>query len=393
MDRAYIQPKFFFHYTWIYPLPQLPLVVYTLYAIMIFCCVLILSNYKIRGAAIVLLFLFSWFELSDLTHYLNHYYLIILLIIHLILIPKNSFYPKTNKGDSSLAFHFLQFQIFMVYLLAAIAKLNPEWLLKGQPMNIWLHNMGWPETIIPSTYFSFTSIVMSWAGCLYDFTVPFLLLFRRTKILGIILVFIFHTCTAIFFQIGIFPYLMMGISLIFLPESFHKKIISTFVFNWTISKQEGESQPQPSYLLNLKSFFYLLFFLMQFILAFRYVAYPGDVLWTERGFRWSWRVMLIDKKGNAQFYVKIKTDPTLIPVNNEDFLTGKQEVFMSYQSDLIQLYAKKIRSEYTKKGFQVEAVYADVFVSLNGSVSRRFVKNSIDLSQEPIEKWLITDPQ
>ncbi len=132
---------------------------------------------------------------------------------------------------------------------------------------------------------------------------------------------------------------------------------------------------------------------MQFILAFRYVAYPGDVLWTERGFRWSWRVMLIDKKGNAQFYVKIKTDPTLIPVNNEDFLTGKQEVFMSYQSDLIQLYAKKIRSEYTKKGFQVEAVYADVFVSLNGSVSRRFVKNSIDLSQEPIEKWLITDPQ
>ena len=28
-------------------------------------------------------------------------------------------------------------------------------------------------------------------------------------------------------------------------------------------------------------------------LAWRYLAYPGDLFWTEEGFRFSWRVMLV----------------------------------------------------------------------------------------------------
>ena len=42
-----------------------------------------------------------------------------------------------------------------------------------------------------------------------------------------------------------------------------------------------------------------LFFLLQIVLPLRYLAYPGPILWTEEGYRFAWRVMLVEKVGQA----------------------------------------------------------------------------------------------
>lgn len=51
--------------------------------------------------------------------------------------------------------------------------------------------------------------------------------------------------------------------------------------------------------------------LFQLLFPFRYVLYPGNVFWTEQGYRFGWRVMLIEKSGYTQFTIK-------------DSLTGKK---------------------------------------------------------------------
>ena len=42
---------------------------------------------------------------------------------------------------------------------------------------------------------------------------------------------------------------------------------------------------------------FITFFFIQLLLPFRYFAYPGELFWNEQGYRFSWRVMLMEKKG------------------------------------------------------------------------------------------------
>jgi hypothetical protein len=49
-----------------------------------------------------------------------------------------------------------------------------------------------------------------------------LLLYKRTRLFGFILVVVFHVLTKILFPIGVFPYVMIISSLIFFDASFHK---------------------------------------------------------------------------------------------------------------------------------------------------------------------------
>jgi len=43
------------------------------------------------------------------------------------------------------------------------------------------------------------------------------------------------------------------------------------------------------------------FFVIQIFFPWRYLLYPGELFWTEQGYRFSWRVMLMEKAGNSNF--------------------------------------------------------------------------------------------
>lgn len=65
----------------------------------------------------------------------------------------------------------------------------------------------------------------------------------------------------------------------------------------------------------------LMFLVFQLLFPLRFIlylkdfsirSYMNEVLWKERGFRWSWRVMLVQKSGYVMFYIyDIKTKKTL----------------------------------------------------------------------------------
>jgi hypothetical protein len=114
------------------------------------------------------------------------------------------------------------------------------------------------------------------------------------------------------------------------------------------------------------------------------LLYPGHLFWNEEGYRFSWRVMLMDKSGAAYFTVKDKVTHQSQEVNNAAFLTVLQEKMMSTQPDMILKYAHFLAKEYKKKGLVNPEVYGDIYISLNGQHSTLFIDSTIDLAAEPL---------
>ena len=116
--------------------------------------------------------------------------------------------------------------VSIVYIYAGLAKINSDWLLKAMPLKIWLPSK-YDITLIGDYLLQqeWVHYLMSWSSMIYDISIPFFLLYKKTRIFAFILVIIFHLFTAVLFPIGMFPYIMIITSLIFFDSKFHNKII------------------------------------------------------------------------------------------------------------------------------------------------------------------------
>lgn len=219
-----------------------------------------------------------------------------------------------------------------------------------------------------------------WFGCIYDLSIGFFLFNRRTVNIAYVFVIIFHAATALFFNIGMFPYIMMTITIVFFKEEFHEKIINSLIkiTGYKLNNTNTAYTPLNPYLLN----FFMLYFVIQFVVPFRYALYPGKLFWTEQGYRFSWRVMLMEKAGTAFFFVKDEKSGRESEVDNKKYLTFLQEKMMATQPDMMVDYAKFLKEEYKKMGFTNPTVRAQSYVTLNGSGSREFINSTIDLSSQ-----------
>lgn len=128
--------------------------------------------------------------------------------------------------------------------------------------------------------------------------------------------------------------------------------------------------------------FLALFVFIQLLFPFRYVLYPQELFWAEEGFRFSWRVMLMEKAGYTQFRVVDSVTGKTVYVNNRDYLTAFQEKQMSFQPDFILEYAHFLHDLYARKGMADPAVYTDSYVALNGRLSTRYLDPKVNLAKQ-----------
>jgi hypothetical protein len=181
-----------------------------------------------------------------------------------------------------------------------------------------------------------------------------------------------------------FPYIMIVTALIFFPSIFHQKIINR-AGSWFRSGHAFLYPQHQYHHAKISSFFlisvFTIFFALQIIIPFRYLLYPGELFWTEQGYRFSWRVMLIEKAGYAQFTVKDDVGKRII-VDNHEFLSPLQEKMMATQPDMILQYAHMLRDHYTQQGYQNPQVYVDSYVALNGRLGKPLIDPAVDLAKE-----------
>jgi hypothetical protein len=400
----YIKPKFyfsFFGFEFVKPLGEFT---YILFAICALSALLVAVGLFYRISSITLFISFTYIELIDKTTYLNHYYFISMLCLMLIFLPANVYLSADAWRNKKIkagtvpqwTIDSIKLLVFILYFFAGLAKINSDWIIDAQPLRIWLPAKN--DLPLIGKFFNnvWAAYLFSWIGCLYDLTIPFLLWNKSTRLFAYTAVIVFHILTSILFPIGMFPYIMIATALIFFSASFHERIS-----NWISPVfRPVQIDALPTSTFNYTPFAnkmlvscFIVFFAIQIVLPFRYVFYPGELFWTEEGYRFSWRVMLMEKAGLAEFTVKDKNGNYAV-VDNSEFLTPLQEKQMSFQPDMILQYAHHLRDEYEKRGFNSPEVYVDSYVALNGRLGRPMIdpKTNLALKRDSFshKDWILT---
>ncbi len=401
VDKLYIQPKLFFSYygfEWIRPLG-----VYT-YALFIICLIssfLIAIGYKYRYSIIIFFLCFTYIELMDKTTYLNHYYFVSCLSFLMIFLPANGRFSLDAYLDNSINQEYIpkwnvdgiKVMLFIVYFYAGLAKLNSDWLVDAMPLKIWLPSNYDLPILGNLLQKEWVHYAFSWGGALYDLMIPFLLLYKPTRWFGFFLVVVFHLLTSILFPIGVFPFVMIVSALIFFDSSFHEQLIVKTSKLLKLKPLDNFTAKQKT-TSKISLFIIGLFLLIQLLLPWRYLLYKNELFWTEEGYRFSWRVMLMEKAGYAQFKVVDKTSGKSFLINNNDFLTSFQEKQMSTQPDFILQYAHYLADHFSKNGKKDIEVYVESYVALNGRLSQPYVDPNVDLAKEKDsfapKKWILS---
>jgi len=401
----YTTPVFhfpFYGFEWVTVLS--PAGMYGLYAGMVLGALMICTGLYYRIGAILFWLCFVYAEMIDKTYYLNHYYLVSVLVFLLIFVPANRYFSLDILRKPGLkktmvpawTINIFKCQLAIIYIYAGLSKVNADWLIHAMPLQLWLPANQFIPVLGKWLAFPATAIIFSWCGMLFDLSIVFLLLNRRTRVVAYMLVIIFHVLTAILFQIGMFPWIMLAATTVFFSAHFHLRVLRAVSFLWP-SLRRGDAEQgyhSSSFFKRAGVFLLACYFLVQLLLPIRFLLFPGKLLWTEEGYRFSWRVMLMEKGGTTFFYV---TDPATgrrFEVNNREFITGYQERMMETQPDMMLQYAKLLQQEYRKKGIQNAKVQVESYVTLNGSGSRLFIDSSVNLAAQKEtlfghKKWIL----
>lgn len=393
VSKFYLDSKFHFKYSGFNWVPELSdMGIQFIFALAFISTIGILFGFLYRISTILFFISYTYIELIDSTFYLNHYYLITLLSGILIFLPANKrfsidayLYPKIkNTTCESWNINLLKYQIGLVYFFAGIAKLNPDWLFEALPVKIWLMPH-FDTPIIGSTLqWPYTAYVFVWIGCIYDLSIAFFLLNKNTRKYAYLLVIVFHLATAYLFSIGLFPFIMIFITWIFFDADFHTNILR-FI---------GEKKTNSSHAIKKSKKWILIpliaYCTFQFLFPLRHWLYDGNVLWTEEGYKFSWRVKLISKIGNSTFTVVDKETGRSIEIKNRDYLSPIQEKKMTVKPEMIVQYAHYLAEQYEDTVLHIHdqsihiknpKIKAEIYISFNGRASELFIDPKVDLSQ------------
>jgi len=397
IEDHYTEPLFHFHYyafDWIHPVSASWL--YLIHILMILASIGIMTGYLFRLSSILLFICFTYTELIDLTYYLNHYYFVSLICFWLIFIPKIDEHQKIPAW----CIFIIKFQLTLVYLYAGLAKINYDWLIESLPLKIWLPAHDDLFLIGPLLTLPATAYVFSWFGMIYDCSIAFLLMYKPTRPFAYITVIVFHALTGFLFQIGVFPLVMIGATIIFFSDTWHEKIFKhikalPLLKELFIFSSSRDVKTKSIFRFSLFKAFFVAYLLFQIIFPWRYLLYPGNLFWTEEGYRFSWRVMLMEKAGDATFYVKDSKTGREGIVDNREFLNAHQEKQMSFQPDMILQFAHFLGDYYQKQGVYQPEVRAEVYVTLNARPSKLLIdpKRNLMLEKDTWKhkSWILAD--
>ena len=404
LETLFLRPRFHFKYWgfgWVEPLSDAWL--RGLFWALAVLALLVAAGALFRITAPLLVAGFTYLQLIDVTNYLNHYYLVSLLGLLFVCSPAHRawsldawLFPRLARTQIPAAVQTLfRFQVGVVYTFAGLAKAHGDWLLHAQPLRIWLGShtglpwVGWLFT------YEWTAILMSWGGFLFDTSVPWFLLWKRTRPYAYAMLIVFHLIVGRLFPIGMFPVIMIAAATVFFDPSWPRRLAHR-LFRRVASEpgdQARSVRTVPRALLAVA----LVYCLVQVLVPLRFLAYGGNVRWHEQGMRFSWRVMVREKNGSIHYLVTSKTLGRTWYVEPSRYLTEIQEREISGQPDLILQLAHHVRDDFDRRGLGPVQVRVRAVVSLNGRPGTWMIDPQVDLNtvEDGLARasWILPAPQ
>ena len=380
IEKMYGEPHYFFTYpgfSWVTPFPVWAMYVH--YSALALLALAIALGAFHRIACTLFVVGFTYTQLIDITNYLNHHYLVVLVGVLLALLPANAAWSIDARRQPAIRrdtvpawmLWLLRFQIGVVYVFAGLAKAKSDWLVHGQPLDLWLSAR--TETPIIGGLFVHhaVALAMSWAGFLFDTTIVLWLSWRRTRLPAYVALIVFHGLTGYLFNIGMFPLIMTSAALIFFSPSWPRRVLAR-IGPAPTATQLAEPPSRPIKVA------IALYVIVQIALPLRHLVYPGPVLWNEDGMRFAWHVMIREKQGSVMFVARFADGRELeVPPNN--YLSWRQEREMSSQPDMILQLARHIGRDLHARGYRGFTLHARSAVSLNGRPPAPMIDPEVDL--------------
>jgi hypothetical protein len=407
-----------------------------------------------RAAAIVHWLGVTYWFLMEKANYLNHRYLTVLFAFLLIFVPAHAALSIDARrkpwvrSDTlpSWTLWLLRVQVGVPYFFSGIAKLNFDWLVRGEPLRTWLAD----RTDFPliGQFFIHEPVAraMGLASAALDLSIPFLLLHRRTRAAAFAVAVIFHFMNARLFEIGIFPWLMIVATTIFFEPDWPRRMVaavrgggiaaaavyaafvvgfliggflpksftvvqalggglgvSVMVFHLLPSRiREVETiRQQPRTLSPWQPFvagralvvFLAVWVAAQVIVPLRHYAIPGNVHWTEEGQRFAWHLLVQSKAFAVRYHL---SDPASGRSWIEDLrrhLTPHQ-ISKLNDPDMLLQFADYLDAFYRRGGRDDVEVHVEAVSRLNGRPAQPFVEPIADLSERarpylPPADWIV----
>lgn len=395
IETMYGEPRWFFTYPgfgWVQPwsVPGM----YAHYILLAALALCVALGFCYRPALALFLLGFTYTQLLDVTNYLNHHYLVVLLGALLFFLPAHAAWSLDARRRPSLrraevpawTVWLLRFQVGVVYVFAGLAKAKLDWLGYGQPLNLWLAARTEAPIIGRWLDAPNLALAMSWAGFLFDTTIVIWLSWRRTRLAAFAAVAVFHGLTGALFNIGMFPIIMSSMALIFFAPDWPRRALRALGKPaWaepapSPPPSPSPPPPTPRGRARLAAAAVALHVAVQLALPLRHFFYAGDVLWNERGMRFAWHVMIREKHGAVTFVARF-ADGRSLEIPPSQYLTWRQEREMGGQPDLIAQLARAIGRDLERRGHHGFTVHALTRVSLNGRASIPMIDAEADLNR------------
>lgn len=387
INELYIEPDYHFSFvSWITPFSESGM--HIVFGLLMMCSVFIILGLFYRASTSLYFLLFIYVELLDKTYYLNHYYLVSLLVFWMIWVPANRWYaidaklfPKI-RSTTCHHWHILIFkiQLSIVYFFAGLAKVNSDWLLRAEPLATWLPGKHQLPVIGNFMQYKELAFLFSWMGCVYDLTIWLFLWMKKTRGLAYVAIIAFHVLTGILFpRIGMFPYIMMSSTIIFFSAKFHENILRYIGGELVNDTQLTDSSLISKTKKSIVAKLLYLYIIVQLLLPIRYLIFGGNLFWHEQGYRFSWRVMLMEKNGYTSFIVRDPKTNIQKEVDQDLYLTPFQKQQLRSQPDMMLQFGRHVGDEFKNEYGYSPEVYVKSRLSLNARRSQKFTDDTIDI--------------
>ncbi|SMF63298.1 Vitamin K-dependent gamma-carboxylase [Tistlia consotensis] len=234
IHEEFLEPVFHFTYRgfgWVAPWPGDGL--YWHFAGLALLAALIMLGAFYRLACLLFLVGFAYVFLLDQTLYLNHFVLVILLALLLCVVPANRDWSLDaalrpgfrRRSVPGWSVWLIRMQFEVMYLYAGIVKVNADWL-RLEPMGMWLARRDYLPVVGPLLDTDWMAALTSYGSILLHLVGAPLLLFRRTRGYVVVVYLLFHLSNHVLFQIGIFPWLAIAGTLMFLSPDWPRRLVA-----------------------------------------------------------------------------------------------------------------------------------------------------------------------
>ncbi|XP_038123607.1 vitamin K-dependent gamma-carboxylase [Cyprinodon tularosa] len=384
---------------------------YLVYLVMFLGALGIMLGCFYRLSCLMFISTYWYIFFLDKTAWNNHSYLYGLIGFQLTLMDANRYWSVDGLRKPSIRnahvplwnYTMLRTQIFIVYFIAGIKKLDADWV-EGYSMSYLAHHWLFDpfKVILPVEWVSL--LVVHGGGLVLDLTAGYLLFFDATRPFAVFFVSYFHCMNSQLFSIGMFSYTMLATSPLFCYPDWPRRFFARFPSflsemlpltsaeiqpsascfypqtSSTSDRRETQNPAKPSKLRlkhKLGALFTILYIAEQFFMPYSHFITKGYNNWTNGLYGYSWD-MMVHSRSHQHVKITYKDGKTgEIGYLNPGVFTQSRR--WKDHGDMLKQYATCLSGLLPNYNISDPEIYFDIWVSINERFQQRIFDPRVDI--------------